>query len=103
MDEDERKRQQFEEHMKQMTEEMDREKPDPFWQGVVGYLVGGSLGPLLLVALFFLLAALYPDDTGGSPVMFFLFLLMAVAVGGAVGAALTPFVVGLKSRRRKPK
>jgi hypothetical protein len=98
-------RQRFEEHMRQVEEEQNRKQPDLSFQRSTGCIIGGILGPALLTALLFLAAAMSPDNSGGSPIAFLILVLMAIPVGGAFGALLTPFIAKLVNSggRRKSK
>ena len=100
MNEEEKNWQLF---VNQAEEEQQKPHPDLFTQRGVGCLVGGVLGPSVLIALLFLAEALHPNESGGSSIMFFLFLLIAVPVGGIIGAVLSPFVVKLISSFAHPK
>ena len=91
MDEEE-KWQQFEEGVKQAEWKQERRHPDLFVLRSIGCLVGGLLGPLLLFAFIALASIIYPHN-GGSPVMFLLWMLITIPIGGGLGALLIPFVV----------
>ena len=94
MDEEERKWKQFEQDMRQLAEEQEMKHPDLFILRSIGCFIGGILGPVLLVAFVFLASAIYPEN-GGSNVMLFLCMLIAIPIGGGLGAFLIPFVVKL--------
>jgi hypothetical protein len=89
--------------VKQVEEEQAKKQPDLFFQRSIGCFIGGILGPLSLVALILLAAALHPDESGGSPVMFFLFMLIAVPVGGVLGAVFSPLIVRMISSLTRGK
>jgi hypothetical protein len=93
MDEEERKWQLFEEHMRQVEEKQQKPQPDLFFQRSIGCFIGGILGPVLLVALLFVDAVLHPDAEAGGPLAYLILFVMAVPIGGIFTAVLSPLIV----------
>ena len=89
MEDDEEKWQLFQQKMKEL-EEHQKKQPDVFLLCSIGGVIGGFLGPLLLVALFFIDAALHPEGEAGGPLGYLFVLIMSVPAGGIAGAILVP-------------
>jgi hypothetical protein len=102
MNEEERKWREFEEYVKQVEEEQAQKQPDLYLQRSIGCLIGGILGPLSLIALVFVSAIWYPE-AGGSSVAFFFWCLIAVPVGGVLGAVFSPFIARMTSSLARGK
>ena len=78
--------------VEEQREEWQQKKPDSVLQNFFGCLIGGLLGPLLLIGSLLLVSMIRPDQTSGSPI-FFLYLLLAVPIGGMIGVALSSSVM----------
>lgn len=92
-DDEAEKWQQFLNHMKQAEEELNQPQPDFFFQRSIGCFIGGLLGPIVLIALLFVDERLHPDAEAGGLLVFMLLFIIAVPVGGAFTALISPFVV----------
>ena len=103
MNEEERTRQLFEEHLRQAEEEQQTPQPDLYMQRSTGCLLGGILGPVFLSALLFLGGVFYPEDAAGGPLAYLFLFVVAVPIGGIFTAVISPFVVSWVTKlwRRK--
>jgi hypothetical protein len=93
MNEEERKWQQFEEHLRQAEEEQQKPQPDLFFQRSIGCLIGGILGPVFLFGLLYINALLNPEAEAGGLLSYLIAFIMAVPIGGISTAILSPFIV----------
>jgi hypothetical protein len=90
---------------RQLTErESLQAPPDLWWQCGIGCLIGCILGPLSVLACFFLMTAILPDEGEAfGPFGFIVAFILSIPTTGIICALFSPFIVRLFNKVTKGK